>query len=180
MVLAAAVVGETADVEAAGRNGIIPRGLDALRRSPAFGFGGDGESSMMRTQPEDSLFLLLSVSLSLLRFGASTLRRVDVRLSQLARTEVLFDEDPVDPLVMVEAASAFALGRPVILPMRNRGTRVWIFCSKFRTRARISETICTPLFFDVVLDVEFVLIVLIVNGLRAAGGRITGDRGLEL
>jgi hypothetical protein len=163
-------VGETADVEAAGRNGIIPRGLDALRRSPAFGFGGDGESSMMRTHPAESRFLLLSDSLSLLRFGLSTFRRVDVKLSQLARTEGLLEVDPVDPLVMVDAASAFAFGRPVMLPIRSRGTRVWIFCSRFRTRARISETICTPLFFEVdaVLEVEFVLI---ADGLRAVGGR---------
>jgi len=161
-------VGETADVEAAGRKGMIPRGLDALRRSPGFGFGGDGESSMIRTHPAESRFLDLSLSdsLSLLRFGLSTFRRVDVKLSQLARTEVLLD--PVDPLVMVDAASAFAFGRPVMLPMRSRGTRVWIFCSRFRTRARISETICTPLFFEVevVLEVEFVLI---VDGLRVGG-----------
>jgi hypothetical protein len=101
---------------------------------------------------------------------------VEVRLSQLERTEGLLD-DAVDPLVIVDAASAFALGRPVMLPMRNRGTRVWIFCSRFRTRARISETICTPLFFEVVLDVELVLM---VDGLRAAGGRLIGERGLEL
>jgi len=65
VVVVVAVAGETADVEAAGRNGIIPRGLDALRLSPAFGFGGDGESSIMRTQPAESRFLLFSVSFSL-------------------------------------------------------------------------------------------------------------------
>ena len=41
--------------------------------------------------------------------------------------------------------------RLVMLPMRRRGTRVCIFCSRFLTLARISDTICTPLFFDAVL-----------------------------
>jgi len=31
-------------------------------------------------------------------------------------------------------------------PFLFRGTRVWIFCSRLRTLARISDTICTPLF----------------------------------
>jgi hypothetical protein len=44
--------------------------------------------------------------------------------------------------------------RPAMLAIRSLGTRVWIFCSKFLTRARISETIWTPLFFEVVLVVE--------------------------
>lgn len=150
---------------------MMPRGLDALRRSPFLGFGGDGESSMMRTHPAESRFLDFSLSGSLsllLRFGFSALRRVDVRLSQLERTEGLVDA--VDPLVMVDAARAFAFGRPVMLPIRSRGTRVWIFCSRFRTRARISDTICTPLFFEVeaVLEVELVLN---ADGLRAVGGR---------
>jgi hypothetical protein len=71
-------------------------------------------------------------------------------------------------------AAAFGLGRPVILPMRNRGTRVWIFCSKFFTRARISDTICTPLLLDVVP----VLVVDDMDGLRKTLGRGTaGDRG---
>ena len=46
--------------------------------------------------------------------------------------------------------------RPVMLAMRNLGTRVWILASRLRTRARISETICTPLLFDVVLVVVVV------------------------
>lgn len=38
--------------------------------------------------------------------------------------------------------------------MRSRGTRVCNLCSRFLTRARISETICTPLLFDAVPDDE--------------------------
>lgn len=44
------------------------------------------------------------------------------------------------------------LGR-LVLPIRSRGTRVWIFCSRFLTFARISETICTPRFLEVVVAV---------------------------
>ena len=40
--------------------------------------------------------------------------------------------------------------RPAVLPTRNRGTRECSRCSKFLTLARISDTICTPLLFDVV------------------------------
>lgn len=41
------------------------------------------------------------------------------------------------------------LGR-LVLPIRSRGTRVWIFCSRFLTFARISDTICTPRLLEVV------------------------------
>ena len=47
-------------------------------------------------------------------------------------------------------AETVGLGR-LVLPNRNRGTRVWIFCSKFLTFARISDTICTPRFLEVVV-----------------------------
>ena len=53
--------------------------------------------------------------------------------------------------VCVAAALAFDL--PFILPIRIRGTRVCIFCSKILTRARISVTICTPLLLEAVADV---------------------------
>jgi hypothetical protein len=38
-----------------------------------------------------------------------------------------------------------------MLPIRSRGTRVWIFCSRFFTFARISDTIWTPRLLDVAL-----------------------------
>jgi len=97
-------VGETAaDVDAAGRNEVAPKGLEARRLSS---FGGDGESSMIRTQPEDSLFLFFSESLSLLRLCVSTLRLV--RLSQLDLAPAPLLEGPA-PFPIVDIASAFAL-----------------------------------------------------------------------
>jgi hypothetical protein len=82
--------------------------------------------------------------------------------------------DGNDGLAVLVLATAFGLGLPVILPMRNRGTRVCIFCSKFLTRALISETIWTPLLLDVVP----VLVVEEVDALRKTLGRgMAGDRG---
>lgn len=76
-------VGEE-EVDAAARNVFF--GLDALRRS----FGGEGESSMMRTQPEVSPepFLLFSDSDSVLRLD-SELRLFNKGLSQLVRPSTL-------------------------------------------------------------------------------------------
>jgi hypothetical protein len=59
----------------------------------------------------------------------------------------------------------------VILPILRRGTRVWIFCSRFLTRARISDTICTPLLLGTPLCDE---VVLIDDGFRAIAVRVTG------
>lgn len=96
----------------------------------------------MRTHPEESLlesFLgIVACSLSLLRRESILL--LLIKLSRLVLAvdgfDVVDDELPatlvMDPLI---------LGRPVMLPIRSLGTRVWIFCSKLRTRARISETI---------------------------------------
>lgn len=81
------------------------------------------------------------------------------------------EEDVALPPVGV--VTELELERPVTLPIRNRGTRVCILCSKFFTRARISDTICTPLLLDVVLVVD---VVLADAGLRVAG-RVTGVRG---
>lgn len=49
-----------------------------------------------------------------------------------------------------EGIAETGLGR-LVLPIRSRGTRVWIFCSKFLTFARISDTICTPRLLEVVV-----------------------------
>lgn len=66
--------------------------------------------------------------------------------------------------------------RLVTLPIRKRGTRVWIFCSNTLTRARISETICTPRLLAAVLVT--VLVELIIDTLRLIGvGRMAGVRG---
>ena len=45
-----------------------------------------------------------------------------------------------------------------MLPSRRRGTRVCSFCSRFRTRARISDTICTPLLLEVAATIVAVLV----------------------
>lgn len=79
----------------------------------------------------------------------------------------------------VEAVGILGRGKPVgglplTLPIRRRGTRVWIFCSKFLTLARISDTICTPLFLDAVLATEDMVA---VEGWRLVGVLGTGDRG---
>lgn len=176
-------VREGIEVDAAGRNAVgPPEGLDILRLSRSFSFGGDGdgESSMMRTHPEESpldSFAFLSDPLSLLRLESAL--RLLARLSQLvfAVEPLLDDDDDDDTLAFaarVDIARVLALGLPVMLPIRNLGTRVWIFCSRLRTRARISETICTPLFLDVVLVVDIVLFELLVGF-----GRATGVRGLD-
>lgn len=44
--------------------------------------------------------------------------------------------------------------RPLTLPIRSRGTRECSFCSRVRTRARISLTIWTPLDFVLIVEVE--------------------------
>lgn len=50
-----------------------------------------------------------------------------------------------------DSAKTFVPCLPALLPIRRRGTRVWIFCSKFLTLARISETIWTPRLFVAVM-----------------------------
>lgn len=128
-----------------GRNAVGADGLETRRRSLSFWFGGDGESSMIRTHPDESPgSLFVSSSLSPLRLE-SALRLLE-RLSQLVfAVEALLEDEDEDEgpelFITVDEASELVLGRPVILPIRNRGTRVWIFCSKLRTRARISDTI---------------------------------------
>jgi hypothetical protein len=82
-----------------------------------------------------------------------------------------------EPDVELDVSAATAAGRPDTLPMRKRGTRVWIFCSKFLTRARISETICTPLLrgFETLLEV---VVFRRVGELPPKVGRESGVRAL--
>jgi len=108
------------DVETPGRNAVGAEGLESLRLSLSLSFGGDGESSIIRTHPEDSppelpLFLLGSTSL-----------RLKSLLRLLEYIELLIDdEDEVAVVfVIVNGAGELAFGRLAILPMRNRGTRV--------------------------------------------------------
>jgi hypothetical protein len=50
-----------------------------------------------------------------------------------------------------------------MLPIRSRGTRVWIFCSRFFTFARISDTICTPRLLEVVVTAPLVAVLGVVE-----------------
>lgn len=130
--LPSAKVGEGLDVGTLGRNAVGAEGLESRRVSLSFSFGGEGESSMIRTHPEESppeLFLFLSESMSLFR------------LAENAELLLEDEDDAAIPLAALNDAGELRFGRLARLPIRNRGTRVWIFCSRFRTRARISETI---------------------------------------
>jgi hypothetical protein len=55
----------------------------------------------------------------------------------------------------VDVVGALSIAGPfsaLTLPIRKRGTRVWMRCSRFFTRARISDTICTPLLRGIPVD----------------------------
>lgn len=162
------MVGDIGDIaEEVGRKELVPKGLEARRRSLSLLRGGDGESSMISTQPEESADSLAAFSVAPLTFlWDSALRRAASGFSQLDLPTIDF-ANGLDPLTGVVSELEMGL-LLAVLPIRSRGTRVWIFCSRLRTRARISDTICTPLFLDVVLVVE---VVLMEEGLRAAGGR---------
>jgi hypothetical protein len=70
----------------------------------------------------------------------------------LLPAEERFDDFEFD----VDAIVTGGLGR-LILPIRRRGTRVWIFCSRFLTFARISDTIWTPRFLEEVVTTLLVV-----------------------
>lgn len=161
--------GDGARMVEALRNKVIDE-LDNLRLSFPFfslSFCGEGESSIINTQPAASSLPLdfLSGSLSLLRRD-STLFLWDSQLVFAVETlDVTEDEELIGVAVpMLEVT----LWRPVRLAIRRRGTRVWIFCSRLRTLARISDTICTPLFLAREPEDDVVKVVAV----REAGGRI--------
>lgn len=96
----------------------------------------------MSTQPEESgagVRFLSSTYSSTLRLWKL---RLTARSSAREVPERMLEGEAVEEeLAIIEAAMVFAFGFPDMLPMRSLGTRVWIFCSRFRTRALISETI---------------------------------------
>jgi hypothetical protein len=179
----------TADVEAPRRNAVGAVGLEARLRSfsTSFTFTGDGESSIISTQPEVSapgvFFGLVSMSallltrLDLIVRSSVLLPRSELERIAVAGVLVNGNEDVSEVEPRVDAASAFAFGRPDKLPIRNRGTRVWIFCSKILTRARISLTICTPLLFWAAPGMPLAELVVDIDGFRERAGRTTGVRG---
>ena len=130
--------------ETVGRKAVGAEGLDSrrvsFRRFASLSFCGDGESSMMRTHPEESpLFVLLSLPLSLLR-RESILFLWESQLVLAVEEFEAVEEAELIPGVGVVRPDP-GLGLPVMLPNLKRGTRVCIFCSKLRTLARISDTI---------------------------------------
>lgn len=113
--------GRGIDVAPPERNAVGAEGLESLRLSLSLSFGGEGESSMIRTHPEDSppaLFLVLLGSVSLLR--------LESLLRLLEYIELLIDDedDDADAFLVANGAGELAFGLVVILPRRNRGTRV--------------------------------------------------------
>lgn len=178
-------VGEVAEVEALGRKAVGAEGLETRLRSFSVSLTGDGESSMIRTHPEVSAagvrFALVSISALRLTgtglFQSSPLVRRDVDRFVVIGVVATGDSGLAVLGLMVDASKPF--GRPVTLPIRNRGTRVWIFCSNILTRARISVTICTPLLFDVVPGMPLaVLEVDAAEGLRVTTtGRVVEMSG---
>ena len=164
-------------VVAVGRKAVGAGGLEirrfSFKRFVSLSFCGDGESSMMRTHPDESPTLLFaSLWLSLLSSRESTLFLCDSQLVFAVEEFDAAEEAELIPVVGVVNPET-ELGLPVILGILKRGTRVCIFCSKLRTLARISDTIWTPLF----LAIDPVDEVLIVDGLRTTVGR-TSPRGL--
>ena len=155
-------------VVAVGRKAVGAGGLEirrfSLKRFASLSFCGEGESSMMRTHPDESPTLLLVFFwLSLLSSRESTLFLWD---SQLVFAVDEFDAAEEAELIPVGVVTPeTGVGLPVILGILRRGTRVCIFCSKLRTLARISDTIWTPLF----LAIDPVDEVLMVDGLRTTG-----------
>lgn len=137
-------------VEAVGRKAVGAGGLETRRfsfkRFTSLSFCGDGESSMMRTHPDESptplpLFTLFSLSLSLLR-RESTLFLWDSKLVLAVDEFDAAEEAELIPVVgVVKPEPKPELGLAVILGNLKRGTLVCIFCSKLRTLARISDTI---------------------------------------
>jgi hypothetical protein len=162
-------------VVAAGRKAVGAGGLEirrfSFKRFASLSFCGDGESSMMRTHPDESpILVFVSFWLSLLS-RESTLFLSDSQLVFAVEEFDAAEEAELIPVGVVNPETE--LGLPVILGILRRGTRVCIFCSKLRTLARISDTIWTPLF----LAIDPVDEVLTVDGLRTTVGR-TSPRGL--
>lgn len=142
-----------AEVDTVGRNadGAV---IETRRFSFSLSFIGEGESSTINTHPDESLAGVLRVSNSLPKLCGRDLmlprssRGIDLMDEELdaAGEDVRADDDDTRG-----GGTTLVFGREVILPIRMRGTRVWIFCSSTFTRARISDTICTPLLFVAVI-----------------------------
>ena len=150
-------------------------GLDSRRRSFSLVGVTFIESSMISTQPEVSALGSFAGFKGVFFFSASR--------SALFLFNVFFQEfSEVVAAVLMEFTTAFAVDSaffPEILPMRILGTRVCSFCSRLRTRARISDTICTPLLLAAMPFAELVLIVRVLpvkRGVAFERGEVIGRR----
>lgn len=115
-------VGEAEDADALGRKEVDREGLDSRRRSLSVSLRGGGESSIMRTHPDESpgLSFFFSLSMSMLRLD-SELRRFKGSQLVLPMIDLLGPDEVGVPLPL--GIGALALIRFVTLPIRSRGTR---------------------------------------------------------
>lgn len=135
-----------------GRKDDGAEGLELCFRSLSLSRGGegDGESSIMSTHPDVS-----AAGVRLIPATTSKLGRRDLVVVR-SSTEFERTEDEEEGTGEDEGPAfvggggggiVFAVERLMTLGLRNLGTRV-SFCSSSFTRARISETICTPLLLN--------------------------------
>lgn len=123
----------------------------------------------MSTHPDESPVSFAPFFSWLLR--ESMLLRMLSRLVLAVDAREPDEEEEELPNALIGEVAALAL--PVMLPILILGTRVCIFCSRLRTFARISETICTPLFLAVLEAEEEAWMV----GARAIGFRAIDKDG---
>lgn len=126
--------GDGAAVDAPRRNEAGAGGLEVRLRSFSTSLIGDGESSIMRTQPDVSAagVRLALVSSSTLRLpgaafivrSSTVLPRIELERIVLAAVEATGEYGPAGFTDKVNVALALAFARLVMLPIRNRGTRV--------------------------------------------------------
>lgn len=168
--------GEFGVAELRGRKEEGAVGPDRLRYAFSLSLSGDGVSSIIKTQPEvlpTGVWGFSRLRSRLWAFGFDIIglsgdgdRSEDLELeAEGERTE----EGPALAAGMVEPE--LVVVRLVTLPIRMRGTRVCIFCPSTSTRARISESIWTPLLVPAV-----VAEVLLEEKLRWASGRAYAAR----
>ena len=133
-------------VEAKGRNADGAMGPDLRRCTLSLSFNGEGVSSMMRTHPEvfpTGVFIFSACKSRLCDFGLEVVSfSGDEERSDDFELDAEGERIEEGPALELDCDTAvLAVVRLLTLPMRIRGTRVWIFCPSTSTRARISDSI---------------------------------------